>query len=127
MEEHESYDSMDVLDDVGDNQVSHNAESRTVDTESESNSSSTCCSSSSSIKTVSVLDHLHMPTPLTLARKRKIHVNSAPPKGRDERWERQASRQAFKAAYVPRGITGVLLIVFFYGKRKNNYTNNRES
>ena len=108
MEEYESYDSMDVLDDVGDNQVSHNAESRTVDTESESNSSSTCYSSSSSIKTVSVLDHLHMPTPLTLARKRKIHVNSAPPKGRDERWERRASRQAFKAAYVPRGITGVL-------------------
>ena len=36
MEEHESYDSMDALDDVGDSQVSHNAESRTADTESES-------------------------------------------------------------------------------------------
>ena len=124
MEEHESYDSTDALHDVGDSQVSHKAESSTADTESESNSSSTCCSSSSSI---SALDHLHMPTPLTLVRKRKIHVDSAPPKGRDERWERRALRQAFKAAYVPRGITGVLLIVFFYGKRKNNYTNNRGS
>ena len=88
MEEHESYDSMDALDDVGDSQVSHNAEPSTADdTESESNSSSTCCSSSSSIKTVSALDHLHMPTPLTLVRKRKIHVNSAPSKGRDEHWQ----------------------------------------
>ena len=48
---------MDALDDVGDSQVSHSA-----DTEYESNSSSTCYSSSSSTKTVSVLDHLRVPT-----------------------------------------------------------------
>ena len=60
---HESHDGMDTLDDVGDSQVSHGA-----DTESESNSSSTCYSSSSSTKTVSLLfDRLCVPTPLTLA------------------------------------------------------------
>ena len=74
MEEH---DRMDTLDSVGDSQLSYSA-----DTESESNSSSTCCSSSSSTKTVSLLDHLRAPTPSTLARKRKIGVNSAPPQGK---------------------------------------------
>ena len=74
MEEH---DRMDTLDSVGDSQLSYSAE-----TESESNSSSTCCSSSSSTKTVSLLDHLRVPTPSTLVRKRKIGVNSAPPQGK---------------------------------------------
>ena len=63
---------MDALDAVEDSQLSYSA-----DTESESNSSSTCCSSSSSTKTGSLLDHLRTTTPSTLARKRKIGVNSA--------------------------------------------------
>ena len=65
------------MDSVGDSQLSYSA-----DTESESNSSSTCSSSSSSTKTVSLLDLLRAPTPSTLARKRKIGVNSAPPQGK---------------------------------------------
>ena len=73
----EEQDHMDALDSVGDSQLSYS-----TDTESESNSSSTCCSSSSSTKTVSLLDHLRAPTPSTLARKRKIGVNSAPPQGK---------------------------------------------
>jgi len=58
------HDSMDTLDYVGDSQVSHSA-----DTKSESNSNSTCCTSSSSTNTVSLLDHLRVPTLSTLARK----------------------------------------------------------
>ena len=77
MENHDSMDALDALDAVGDRQLSYSD-----DTESESNSSSTCCSSSSSTKTVSLLDRLRAPTPSTLARKRKIGVNSAPPKGK---------------------------------------------
>ena len=88
----EDHNSMDALDVVGDRQLSYSA-----DTESESNSSSTCCSSSSSTKTVSLLDRLRAPTPSTLARKRKIGVNSAPPKGK-----KRASGQVLKAAYVPK-------------------------
>ena len=81
----EGNDSMDA---VVDSQLLY-----TADTESESNSSSTCCSSSSSTKTVSLLDYLHAPTPLTLVRKRKIGVNSGPPLGKE-----RASGQALKAA-----------------------------
>ena len=66
--------------------------------ESESNSS-TCCSSSSSMEST-MLDHLRASAPSTLARKRKIGVNSAPPKGK-----KRASGQALKAPYVPNGIT----------------------
>ena len=91
----EDHDSMDALDAVGDRQLSFSA-----DTESESNSSSTCGSSSLSTKTVSLLDRLRAPTPSTLARKRKIGVNSAPPKGK-----KRASGLVLKAAYVPKGIT----------------------
>ena len=86
----EDHDSMDALDAVGNRQLSYSA-----DTESESNNSSTCCSSSSSTKTVSLLDRLRTPAPSTLARKRKIGVNSAPPKGK-----KRALGQALKATYV---------------------------
>ena len=74
---------------VGDSQLSY-----IVDTESESNSSSTCCSSSSSTKIVSLLDRLRAPTPSTLARKRNIGVNSAPPQGK-----KRASGQEGKIYY----------------------------
>ena len=80
MEEH---DRMDALDSVGDSQLSYSAGA-----ESESNSSSTCCNSTSSTKTVSLHDRLRAPTPLTLARKRKIGVNSAP-----NQWKKRASGQ----------------------------------
>ena len=86
MEEH---DRMDALDSVGDSLLSYSA-----DTESESNSSSTCCSSSLSTKTVSLLDHLRVPTPSTLVRKQKISVNSAPPQGK-----KRASGQEEKIYY----------------------------
>ena len=55
------HNSMNALDCVGDSQVSHSA-----DTKSESNSNSTSCTSSSSTNTLSVLDHLRVPTLLTL-------------------------------------------------------------
>jgi len=85
LEEHESMEALD-MDAVG------------RAPESESNSR-TCCSSSSSTEST-MLDHLRVPTPSTLARKRKIGVNSAPPKGK-----KQASGQALKAPYMPKGIT----------------------
>ena len=88
-EEHESMEALD-MDAVG------------CAPESESNSSSTistCCSSPSSTESA-MLDHLRTPTPSTLARKWKIGVNSAPPKGK-----KRASGQALKAPYVPKGIT----------------------
>ena len=65
MEGHESHDSVDTLDAVGDSQLLYSA-----DTKSENNSSSTCCSSSSSTETVSLLDRLRAPSPSTIARKR---------------------------------------------------------
>lgn len=107
----EDHDSMDALDAVGNRQLSYNA-----DTESESNSSSTCCSSSSSTKTVSLVDRLRAPTPSTLARKRKIGVNSAPPKGK-----KRASRQALRAAYVPHRPSELLNFL------ANNWLYQRES
>ena len=96
MEGHESHASVDTLDAVGDSQLLYSA-----DTESENNSSSTCCSSSLSTETVSLLDHLRAPSPSTIARKRKIGVNSAPPQGK----KRALGGQALKTAYVPKGIT----------------------
>jgi len=83
LEEHESMEALD-MDAVG------------RAPESESNSS-TCCSSSSSTEST-MLDRLRVPTPSTLARKRKIVVNSVPPKGK-----KRASGQVFKAP--PKGIT----------------------
>ena len=91
MEEHEKVEAL--------NAVGHTPNSQLPYTESESNSSSTvstCCSSSSS----TMLDHLRTPTPSTLARKRKIGVNSALPKGK-----KRASGQALKVPYVPKGFT----------------------
>jgi len=66
MEGHKLHNSMDTLDYVGDSQVSHGA-----DTKSESNISSTCCTSSSSTNTLSLLNHLRVPTLSTLVRKWK--------------------------------------------------------
>ena len=76
---------MDALDSVGGSQLLYSA-----NTESEINSSS----SSSSTKTVSLLDRLRAPTPSTLARKRKIGVNSTPPQG-----TKRASGQEEKIYY----------------------------
>ena len=91
MEEHEKVEALDAVGRTPNSQLPY--------TESESNSSSTvstCCSSSSS----TMLDHLRTPTPSTLARKRKIGVNSALPKGK-----KRASGQALKVPYVPKGFT----------------------
>ena len=81
-----------------------------ADTEDTTDHESSNASTSSSPLTI--LDRLRAPPISSLARKRKVYTNPAPPTRK-----KRSSGQAIKAAYVPKGITPSQRVSEFHGEQ----------
>lgn len=82
-----------------------------ADTEDTTDRESSNASTSSS-SPLTILDRLRAPPVSSLARKRKVCTNPAPPTGK-----KRSSGQAIKAAYVPKGITPSQRVSEFPGEQ----------